>query len=138
MASNATTADGAPEKVTQAAASEDDVGDPDDTNSSNSASHAEMIVSGGMTSDVTSDEYSSKIFVLSEQLRPLRASYALALQDREDVEAQEALYSKRHKAKMHKSNTMKKDMRAIESSEAELHRTLNQLETDTQQESCSV
>ena len=30
---------------------------------------------------------------------------------------------------------MKKEMRAIESSNAELHRTLNQLEGDTQQES---
>jgi hypothetical protein len=33
---------------------------------------------------------------------------------------------------------MKKEMRAIESSKAELHRTLNQLEADTQQESCSA
>ena len=76
--------------------------------------------------------------MILEQLRSLRASYALALQDREDAEAQEALYSKRLDAEMHKSNTMKKEMRAIESSKAELHRTPNQLEADTQQESCSV
>ena len=63
MASNATTADVAPEEVTQATSSEDDVGDSDDTNSS--AFHAEMNVSGGMTSNVTSDEYSSRISVLS-------------------------------------------------------------------------
>ena len=54
------------------------------------------------------------------------------------LENQEALYSKRLDAEMHKSNTMKEEMRAIESSKAELHRTLNQLEADTQQESCSV
>ena len=33
---------------------------------------------------------------------------------------------------------MKKEMRAIESSKADLHRTLNQLEADTQQESCTI
>ena len=76
--------------------------------------------------------------MLSEQLRSLRASYALALQDREDDQAQEALYSKRLDAKMHKSNTMKKAMRAIKSSKADLHRTLSQLKADTQHESCSV
>ena len=136
MASNATTADVELEEVTQAASSEDDAGacagDLDDTNSS--ASYAEMIVSGAMASDATSDEYSSMISVLSEQLSSLRASYALALQDREDAEVQEALYSKRLDAEIHKSSTMKSEMRAIESSKAEPHRTLNQLEADTQQE----
>ena len=39
---------------------------------------------------------------------------------------------------MHKSSVMKNEMRAIENSKAELHRTLNQLETDIQQESCSM
>ena len=75
MASNATTADVAPEKITQATSSEDDVVDPDDTNSS--GSHADMNVLGGMTSDVTSDEYSSRISVLSEQLKSLRAATQL-------------------------------------------------------------
>ena len=72
------------------------------------------------------------------QLKSLRASYAVALQDREDAETQEALYSKRLDAEMHKSSVMKNEMRAIENSKAELHRTLNQLEADIQQESCSV
>ena len=39
---------------------------------------------------------------------------------------------------MRKSSVMKNEMRAIENSKAELHRTLNQLETDIQQESWSV
>ena len=99
---------------------------------------AELSVSGANAiSDVTSEEYSSRISILSEQIRTLRASYALALQDREDAETQEALYSKRLDAEMLKSNTMKKEMRAIESSKAELHRTLNQLQADTQKESCT-
>ena len=85
MSSNTTTADVEPEEVTQHASSEDDAGDPDDTNN---LAHAEMIVSGEMTSDVTSDEYSSRISVLQNQLKSLRASYAVALQDREDAETQ--------------------------------------------------
>ena len=54
MSSNSTTADVAPEEVTPAASSEDDAGDPDDTNN---LAHAEMNVSGDMTSDVTSDSF---------------------------------------------------------------------------------
>ena len=124
MSSNTTTADVEPEEVTQHASSEDEAGDLDDTNNS----FAEMIVSGDMTSDVTSDEYSSRISVLQNQLKSLRASYAVALQDREDAETQEALYNKRLDAEMHKSSVMKNEMRAIENSKAELNRTLNQLE----------
>ena len=62
MASDPTIADVAPEEVTQAVSSEDDAVDLDDTNGS--ASHAETTVSGDMTSDVTPNEYSSRIFVL--------------------------------------------------------------------------
>ena len=97
-----------------------------------------MTVSGGMTSDATSDEYSSGIYVLQNQLKSLRASYAVALQDREDSETQEALYNKRLDAEMHKSSVMKNEMRAIENSEAELRHTLNQLETYIQQEARSM
>ena len=88
----------------------------------------ELSVSGANAiSDVTSEEYSSRISTLSDQIRSLHASYALALQDREDAEQQERLYSKRLDAEMIKSSIMKKEMRAIESSKADLHRTLNQL-----------
>ena len=70
MSSNTTTADVEPKEVTQHASSVDEAGDLDDTNNS----LAEMIVSGDMTSDVTSDEYSSRISVLQNQLKSLRAS----------------------------------------------------------------
>ena len=119
----------------QAVSSNDDAGDLDGTNH---LAEAELNVSGGDASDVTSAEYSTRIYVLQNQLKSLRASYAVALQDREDAETQEALYNKRLDAEMHKSSVMKNEMRAIENSKAELHRTLNQLETDTQQESCSM
>ena len=135
MSSTSTTADVEPEEVTQQhVSSEDEDGDLDGTNNS----FAELIVSGVNTSDVTSDEYSSRISVLQNQVKSLRASYAIALQDREDAESQETLYNKRLDAEMHKSSVMKNEMRAIENSKAELHRTLNQLEADIQQESCSM
>ena len=118
MSSSPTTADVEPQEVTQHVSSEDE--------------------DGLMTSDVTSDEYSSRISVLQNQLKSLRASYAVALQDREDAETQEMLYNKRLDAEMHKPSVMKNEMRAIENSKAELHRTLNQLEADIQQESCSM
>ena len=71
-------------------------------------------------------------------MKSLRASYAAALQDREDAETQEALYVKRLDAEMRNSDTMKKEVRAMQSSRDELNRTLNQLEADTQKESCTV
>jgi chromosome segregation ATPase len=136
MASNATTADVAPGGVTSTESSEDDAGE---TNDHSLQLVAELSVSGANAiSDATSEEYSSRISTLSDQIRSLRASYALALQDREDAEKQETLCSKRLDAEMLKSNTMKKEMRAIESSKAELHCTLNQLQTDAQKESCTV
>ena len=76
MSSNSTTADVAPEEVTQAISSNDDVGDPVDTSN---LAHAELTVSGAITSDVTSTEYNSRISVLSDQLRSLRASYTVVL-----------------------------------------------------------
>ena len=65
---------------------------------------------------------------------------SVALQDREDAENQETLYSKRLDAEMHKSNTMRNEMRAIEKSKAELTSTLNQLamEADIHEGSCSM
>ena len=71
MSSNSTTEDVAPDEVTQATASDDDTGDPDDTSN---LANAEMTVLGAITSDVTSAEYSSRISVLSDQLKYLRAS----------------------------------------------------------------
>ena len=97
-----------------------------------------MTVSGAITSDVTSAEYSSRISVLSEHLRSLRASYAVALQDREDAETQESLYSKRLDAEIAKFTTIKHEVRAIEKSKLELNRTLNQLEAVMQERSCSM
>ena len=136
MLSDVTTADVTPGEVASNGSSDDDAGDKDDHSTQQSA---EVIVLGANAgSDVTSEEYSSRISVLQNQLKSLRASYAVALQDREDAETQETLYNKRLDAEMHKSSVMKNEMRAIENSKAELHRTLNQLEADIQQESCSM
>ena len=135
MASNTTTADVESEEVTQAASLEDDAGDPDDTNN---LAHAEMIVSGGDTSDVTSAEYSTRIQELSEQVQTLRASIATALQERSDAEAQESLYGKRLDAEMSKSSTLKKDLRTSEMERIQLRDNLEQLEVVLQSESCSV
>jgi chromosome segregation ATPase len=135
MSSNTTTADVEPEEVTQHASSEDDAGDPDDTNN---LAHAEMIVSGEMTSDVTSDEYSSRIQELSDQVQTLRASIATALQERSEAEAQESLYGKRLDAEMSKSSTLKKDLRTSEMERIQLRDNLEQLEVVLQSESCSV
>ena len=136
MLSDVTTADVTPGEVASNGSSDDDAGDTDDHSIQQSA---EVIVLGANAgSDVTSEEYSSRISVLQNQLKSLRASYADALQDREEAETQETLYQKRLDAEMHKSSVMKNEMRAIENSKAELHRTLNQLEADIQQESCSM
>ena len=58
MASNATTADVAPEEVTQTS-SDDDAGDIDDT--SNLAQAEVIVVGANAGSDVTSEEYSSRV-----------------------------------------------------------------------------
>ena len=97
-----------------------------------------MIVSGDMTSDVTSDEYSSRIQELSDQVQTLRASIATALQERSEAEAQESLYGKRLDAEMSKSSTLKKDLRTSEMERIQLRDNLEQLEVVLQSESCSV
>ena len=135
MSSNSTTADVDPEEVMQAASSDDDAGDLDGTNH---LAEAELTVSGGDTSDVTSAEYSTRIQELSEQVQTLRASIATALQERSDAEAQESLYGKRLDAVMSKSSTLKKDLRTSEMERIQLRDNLEQLEVVLQSESCSM
>ena len=136
MLSDVTTADVTPGEVASNGSSDDDAGDTDDHSIQQSA---EVIVLGANAgSDVTSEEYSSRIQELSAQIQTLRASIATALQERSDAEAQESLYGKRLDAEMSKSSTLKKELRASEMERLQLRDNLDQLEVDLQSESCSV
>ena len=136
MLSDVTTADVTPGEVASNDSSDDDDGDTDDHSIQQSA---EVIVLGANAgSDVTSEEYSSRIQELSRFKPQLRASIATALQERSDAEAQENLYGKRLDAKMSKSGTLKKGLRTSEMERIQLRDNLDQLEVDLQSEPCSV